>query len=195
MIRRPPRSTLFPYTTLFRSVETAHDRVALGGRAEPRPAERLRPRDAARDVPGPEAPVEGERAGEALRGRIGRLREAARPRLSDVLASRPGFHVSSVAMSSMIRWVTLCRAVRRPCAPSGRKRRGGPKRTRSALRRGMWPQRSARASYVPVIPAGVTGGPDRSARSATPGRPRSSRPRGLEGPSGEVPTTRPTARG
>src|SRR3989441_2043418 len=27
MIRRPPRSTLFPYTTLFRSVQ-AHDRVA-----------------------------------------------------------------------------------------------------------------------------------------------------------------------
>src|SRR5438094_2555012 len=29
MIRRPPRSTLFPYTTLFRSV-SAHD-MALGG--------------------------------------------------------------------------------------------------------------------------------------------------------------------
>src|SRR5260370_15016554 len=25
MIRRPPRSTLFPYTTLFRSVETGRD--------------------------------------------------------------------------------------------------------------------------------------------------------------------------
>src|SRR3712207_6973039 len=33
MIRRPPRSTLFPYTTLFRSLD--HPRVAahLGGRA------------------------------------------------------------------------------------------------------------------------------------------------------------------
>src|SRR3712207_6975795 len=28
MIRRPPRSTLFPYTTLFRSL--AHDAAALG---------------------------------------------------------------------------------------------------------------------------------------------------------------------
>src|SRR3712207_8716076 len=28
MIRRPPRSTLFPYTTLFRS-QLGHDRVAL----------------------------------------------------------------------------------------------------------------------------------------------------------------------
>src|SRR2546430_5569375 len=27
MIRRPPRSTLFPYTTLFRSADRAHDRV------------------------------------------------------------------------------------------------------------------------------------------------------------------------
>src|SRR3712207_8425148 len=28
MIRRPPRSTLFPYTTLFRSVVLVHDAVA-----------------------------------------------------------------------------------------------------------------------------------------------------------------------
>src|SRR5258708_28485150 len=27
MIRRPPRSTLFPYTTLFRSYESAHPRL------------------------------------------------------------------------------------------------------------------------------------------------------------------------
>src|SRR3712207_7417187 len=29
MIRRPPRSTLFPYTTLFRSLETGADRIYL----------------------------------------------------------------------------------------------------------------------------------------------------------------------
>src|SRR5256885_12352489 len=28
MIRRPPRSTLFPYTTLFRSVASARERLA-----------------------------------------------------------------------------------------------------------------------------------------------------------------------
>src|SRR3712207_7137587 len=33
MIRRPPRSTLFPYTTLFRS---AHARAAARGRRSPR---------------------------------------------------------------------------------------------------------------------------------------------------------------
>src|SRR5438876_7246148 len=26
MLRRPPRSTLFPYTTLFRSIQTHHER-------------------------------------------------------------------------------------------------------------------------------------------------------------------------
>src|SRR5256885_3737569 len=31
MIRRPPRSTLFPYTTLFRSVEVHPLRIAFGG--------------------------------------------------------------------------------------------------------------------------------------------------------------------
>src|SRR3712207_8823950 len=30
MIRRPPRSTLFPYTTLFRSFEVAHERTLRG---------------------------------------------------------------------------------------------------------------------------------------------------------------------
>src|SRR5258708_24002316 len=30
MIRRPPRSTLFPYTTLFRSRVAAHDGQAFG---------------------------------------------------------------------------------------------------------------------------------------------------------------------
>src|SRR3989441_10047809 len=30
MIRRPPRSTLFPYTTLFRSVPDAHLRDSMG---------------------------------------------------------------------------------------------------------------------------------------------------------------------
>src|SRR2546430_7758133 len=31
MIRRPPRSTLFPYTTLFRSLPRAADLLSLGG--------------------------------------------------------------------------------------------------------------------------------------------------------------------
>src|SRR5256885_7264811 len=33
MIRRPPRSTLFPYTTLFRSIRAGHGTAAETGRA------------------------------------------------------------------------------------------------------------------------------------------------------------------
>src|SRR2546425_8297284 len=33
MIRRPPRSTLFPYTTLFRSLESLHDCAVRRGPA------------------------------------------------------------------------------------------------------------------------------------------------------------------
>src|SRR3954449_8029856 len=32
MIRRPPRSTLFPYTTLFRSQRGRHGHIGIGGR-------------------------------------------------------------------------------------------------------------------------------------------------------------------
>src|SRR6266498_887771 len=39
MIRRPPRSTLFPYTTLFRSPRRAHP---AGRRRRPQPAHRPR---------------------------------------------------------------------------------------------------------------------------------------------------------
>src|SRR5688572_31240091 len=35
MIRRPPRSTLFPYTTLFRSVRPQRHRVLHAGQKQP----------------------------------------------------------------------------------------------------------------------------------------------------------------
>src|SRR5258708_11341154 len=38
MIRRPPRSTLFPYTTLFRSVRAAARSTHLARRALPAPS-------------------------------------------------------------------------------------------------------------------------------------------------------------
>src|SRR5256886_5518577 len=44
MIRRPPRSTLFPYTTLFRSLEAGPQRDDAGRvRRAPLPARRVRP--------------------------------------------------------------------------------------------------------------------------------------------------------
>src|SRR5258706_14367691 len=38
MIRRPPRSTLFPYTTLFRSLDHSNQQEARHADAERRPA-------------------------------------------------------------------------------------------------------------------------------------------------------------
>src|SRR3712207_7048925 len=51
MIRRPPRSTLFPYTTLFRSPRHPHHRRAHGRRAGQGglPAAADEPRGAGRD--------------------------------------------------------------------------------------------------------------------------------------------------
>src|SRR2546427_7438549 len=37
MIRRPPRSTLFPYTTLFRSIPSFHSRPIQGPSSPPHP--------------------------------------------------------------------------------------------------------------------------------------------------------------
>ncbi len=61
--------------------EPSHDRVALGGGQEPRPGEGLGPGDAPGDVVRPEPPIEGERPGEPLGGRIGALRESPAPEL------------------------------------------------------------------------------------------------------------------
>src|SRR2546426_2744156 len=56
MIRRPPRSTLFPYTTLFRSRQRVSGRT--GGRARPRTTvlSALRERPACRFLPAPWPP-------------------------------------------------------------------------------------------------------------------------------------------
>src|SRR5258706_13779858 len=55
MIRRPPRSTLFPYTTLFRSRASAVDRPPLGQRR------RSRPRTARRQRVYPQGQPQGRR--------------------------------------------------------------------------------------------------------------------------------------
>src|SRR2546430_9066369 len=50
MIRRPPRSTLFPYTTLFRSRGAARRAPTRSRRRIPGPAARLRPSRCSRKV-------------------------------------------------------------------------------------------------------------------------------------------------
>src|SRR3712207_7976110 len=56
MIRRPPRSTLFPYTTLFRSLDGVRHHQAIGrarlGRQRARAGHNLQDLHATRDVPG-----------------------------------------------------------------------------------------------------------------------------------------------
>src|SRR5690349_22713792 len=44
MIRRPPRSTLFPYTTLFRSNRAARRLTGVGGFLRPMPEDSSQPR-------------------------------------------------------------------------------------------------------------------------------------------------------
>src|SRR3712207_9527047 len=73
MIRRPPRSTLFPYTTLFRS----HGRCGVGA---------LRRGGAARAA--------AERAGRRVRGEC-RVRGGAARAVAGVPAARPGEPVLS----------------------------------------------------------------------------------------------------
>src|SRR3712207_6894903 len=80
MIRRPPRSTLFPYTTLFRS-RVAPLRLRGGGRARERhgrAAGRLRRRDSARVS----EPAPGRRSGYGVAGRGGSLQDRKSTRLN-----------------------------------------------------------------------------------------------------------------
>src|SRR5438309_286142 len=73
MIRRPPRSTLFPYTTLFRSLH-ANDHVAD---PQPRalPGALVQPGDATDDDVGPQAPPIGAQGPDCPVGRDERSEE------------------------------------------------------------------------------------------------------------------------
>src|SRR2546426_4605312 len=87
MIRRPPRSTLFPYTTLFRSRGgRAREPRLLGG---PRPG-RGRGRAQWRDAAPQPAPAHPSGSGGAGGGRRGRLHPRSRPARRGVLRRRAG---------------------------------------------------------------------------------------------------------
>src|SRR5256714_10734022 len=123
MIRRPPRSTLFPYTTLFRSRRHAGARLPGGLRRDARgPAAGRRRRPFGR----------GAALRAAARARRGRLRRG-RPLHGD--ARGPGPHAAR--RSPPLRR-TEHAAHRRPAgAPPGarRHRRGPPHVSRGGLRR------------------------------------------------------------
>src|SRR2546427_9110173 len=88
MIRRPPRSTLFPYTTLFRSQDDRgehHIQGARGARAGPPRAD-------------PHAGVTGGPVARGARGEVFRaLRDSDRPRR---LATRSEEHTSELQSQS-----------------------------------------------------------------------------------------------
>src|SRR5256886_15631806 len=72
MIRRPPRSTLFPYTTLFRSVRAAHGKCPRGDENRERRTFCLRHPYPARDV---SQPVRNRGAGSGGKNGGGRFGE------------------------------------------------------------------------------------------------------------------------
>src|SRR2546430_13644340 len=82
MIRRPPRSTLFPYTTLSRSHARRRDDDAVGGRAGgiPPPAVRIELSGKARRAG---AEVLSRRIAEAVIEHLGRRPRRAREQRSE----------------------------------------------------------------------------------------------------------------
>src|SRR3989441_2006597 len=121
MIRRPPRSTLFPYTTLFRSV--------LEGLEElPRLHAPRQVDDGRRHVldVGIDRPAEDEEHGDRDEQHE-REREPVAPELEELLrddAVEPAAHVNA----SRVRALGAARA-RAPCARDRRTTRRGPPRS------------------------------------------------------------------
>src|SRR2546429_4567087 len=97
MIRRPPRSTLFPYTTLFRSVEGRHHGAReLGGAG--RPGERTRPLVPGRRDPGP-VPARGDRKSTRLNSSHGYISYAVFCLKKKKINSKPTVASSSRTIS------------------------------------------------------------------------------------------------
>src|SRR3989441_3986576 len=90
MIRRPPRSTLFPYTTLFRSLRGLREHGRWSGGARVRRREPHRER--ARPVRGARAPVRGgfRRRRPRPRGRVPRAAPRPAPPQGEAAGGRGG---------------------------------------------------------------------------------------------------------
>src|SRR5437899_7026239 len=73
MLRRPPRSTLFPYTTLFRSPPTASLRWTLGAGEVGSPNQRLRRAADSGSLPHPHRSEEHTSELQSLRHLVCRL--------------------------------------------------------------------------------------------------------------------------
>src|SRR3990172_12127078 len=139
MIRRPPRSPPFPYTALFRSLDSPHRRPAPGPPAAPRGRRPARRRDGfARLVALPLAPP---RAGDApARVPTGVAAEPVRPRLER--ARRRG-GIGGAA-----------RAGPRPGPPGGAAHGGRARGPRSVAPRRLRPRRAPLHLDRPPPPGG-----------------------------------------
>src|ERR1043165_565096 len=128
MIRRPPRSTLFPYTTLFRSPHAVSARIRSTALAEDRP--RYLPRrgplllPVAQCASGRARPVGEARAHHRARVRAGARRlYAVRPVLRSVhhLPQQRLCGARAAMVAGALRGMVLCtrrgRKVRRPEVP------------------------------------------------------------------------------
>src|SRR3712207_8996002 len=71
MIRRPPRSTLFPYTTLFRSTDLGREKLPHAGACGVHPLDVVGPSPPELEIV---PPARGERVGRRLRQRPVRAR-------------------------------------------------------------------------------------------------------------------------
>src|SRR3989442_6861878 len=153
MIRRPPRSTLFPYTTLFRSVREPlrHPPEHKEGRVYVRCGEQV---EQTADV-------------------VGDSQLAARPRATRygagvVLDLEPVFHVDREHV-----------ARRHPCAPWSRERIAQPALAEATH---LWPSRHNRRLKAQLAPCGRTMPPDGSAAGEGKNRTRPGRRRKAHAP-------------
>src|SRR5256712_11199637 len=147
MIRRPPRSTLFPYTTLFRSETLTVQEPLASQNASRGTGHQSQDRETRHALPGPRLADEAERLalGHRERDAVRRLdrapaRDEMRPEVTD-LDDRRGHGRTRPAPSPLQRW-------RRGSTPRASRARTSPTTGTSA---NPWPEKPA-ATSRPSIP-------------------------------------------
>src|SRR3989449_10387134 len=138
MIRRPPRSTLFPYTTLFRSHRLRSDRVRFHGAAGLPGAARVRVRAA------------------GVRGTAGVARPSAHGRVVSRLRARQGRPPVAGETAGALPAERAAPARRRPGdhrAPGRTRSTPGPAAARSGFARGLRTARRGERARIGRAPA------------------------------------------
>src|SRR3712207_9289891 len=100
MIRRPPRSTLFPYTTLFRSSWLVEDQYLFGTDLLVAPLLEEKP---ARDVYLPPGPWTDYQSGETYAG--GRWHSIRAGEVPAILLVRDGAAIPHIELAQSTEWI------------------------------------------------------------------------------------------